>query len=227
MADTVPAEELKALYGRIGALWSAEKQQLFNGACGYSIFGSRPTVQPRLMVVGENPGFGAEDARGEAHIQDTWPVGSYLEGDTWPLKERLRYLFTRAGSLEVLRGAVFTNFNFFKSGSQGRESQYRWVDIDRAVRRRVEEACFAELRRFVRLTRPASIMVLGMSAFKRHVESPLTERKCTDGKRTLICTGDLWDVPAFALMHPTGARWSDEDKNTAADWLTSRFRTSA
>ena len=223
MTQMIPVKELQALHDRVGAIWTQEREHLFGGACGYSILGSRPTYRPRLMVVGENPGFCVDDARGGAHIYDTWPTGSYLDGKTWPMKDRLRDLFTRAQSMDLLAEAVFTNFNFFKSGSQTRASQHRWHDVDQSARRRVEQASLTGLKNLIELINPREVMVLGMSAFDRHANGCATEQRCTDGKRRLISTGKLWGVPAFAMMHPSGARWSEGDKNEAALWLKAQI----
>lgn len=219
----VPADALQALHEAVGEIWQAERAHVFGGACGYSILGSRPALRPRLMVIGENPGFSAEDARGEAHIHTSWPDSSYLDGKTWPLKERLRDLFSRASSLDVLSGAVFTNFNFFKSSSQNRDSQYRWADVDAPVRKRVERACLSALRGLVQLVQPQQIMLLGFSAFDRHVENRAVVQMCRDARRRLIARGELWEVPTFALLHPSGARWSDCDKEVAAGWVKDHF----
>lgn len=131
----------------------------------------------------------------------------------------MRSLFQDAGRLDVLREAVFTNFNFFKSGSIARESGYRWVDVDREVRKRVEAISIRELRQLIYVVRPREIMVLGMAGFDRHANHIITQLKCSTSKRRLIATGELWSTPAFALMHPSGARWSEKDDRVAADWL--------
>jgi len=181
--------------------------------------GSKPRHKPPLLVIGENAGFSAKDAEGEAHIELDWSRASYLDGEEWVLKARLRSLFQQADRLDVLRESVFTNFNFFKSGSISRKSSHRWVDVDREVRKRVEAASIRELRQLVHIMRPKKIMVLGMAGFDRHAQSTSTELRCSSSRRRLIATGELWSTPAFALMHPSGARWSENDNRVTAVWL--------
>lgn len=224
-SKVVPAEELRALHDRVAAIWFAERKHLFGGACGYSILGSRPTLRPRLMVIGANPGFSVEDAKGEAHIHNEWPEGSYLDGETWPLKERLREIFSKANASDVMQEAVVTNFNFFKSGSQTRETKHCWSELDKNVRHRVEQACLNELRWLVQVVAPQEIMVLGMDAFDRRVE-PSGDEPIRRGDRRLVGTGRLWNVPTFAIMHPSGARWSEGDKQIVTEWLKNHFAAS-
>lgn len=211
--------DLRDIYDRILATWEVEKNHLFGGACGFSILGSKPRQKPPLMVVGENAGFSAKDAEGEAHVELTWPCTSYLEGEEWVLKTRMRSLFQQAGRLDVLREAVFTNFNFFKSGSISRQSAYRWVDVDRKARQRVEATSIRELRQLIHVIRPRNIMVLGMAGFDRHARDTSTVLRCSSGRRRLVATGELWSTSAFAVMHPSGARWSENDNQIAAHWL--------
>ncbi|MXO87114.1 hypothetical protein GRI38_13860 [Altererythrobacter aurantiacus] len=214
---------LRGIYDRVLRTWEIEKDHLFGGACGFSILGSRPCFKPNLMVVGENAGFSVEDDKGEPHIGYNWPCESYLDGERWLLKDRMRSLFQQAGRLNVLQDAVFTNFNFFKSGSISRESKYRWVDVDREVRKRVETASIRELLQLIEAIKPKNIMVLGMAGFDRHAERVTTHHKCSSKRRRLIARGELWSIPAFAFMHPSGARWSSSDDQVASDWLRRHF----
>ena len=219
----MPAEDLRALYDRVHTIWEAERKHLFNGVCGYSILGSKPVLQPRLMLIGANPGFSADDVKiGEAHVHRDWPETSYLDGETWKFKERLKDLFSKAGKLEILRQSVVTNFNFFKSGSQSRESAYRWADLDSAVRTRIEQTCLTELRQLVRMVSPRKIMILGLDAFDQRADSRDRESLMHDGRR-LVATGRFEDVDAFAIKHPSGARWSNLEKDMVANWLGSRL----
>ena len=95
--------------------------------------------------------------------------------------------------------------------------------MPRTVRQPLEAFCIEELRALLGVIKPTQIMVLGMAAFDKHVTDRKLEVSATDGKRWLIGSGQLWGVPAFGVMHPTGARWSEEDRRLAANWLRKRF----
>lgn len=214
--------EVKEVYARIAAAWEQHKGRLFDGACGYSILGSRPLLTPKLLILGENPGFGAEDFGNGPHIYDQWPDASYLDGETWPLKDRLREMFRSAKLEDVLREAVLSNFLFFKSSSHSRESNYRWSSLDASLRHDLERLCLKEVKALTLALRPKQIMVLGLSAFDRHANDIVTLAKARDGKRRLCASGKVFGIDAFAIMHPTGARWHEDDRKEGVRQLQAR-----
>lgn len=216
-------EATRETYARVGELWSAHKDDLFAGQCGYSLFGSPPRYQADLVIIGENPGFGKDDIGRGPHIQESWPELSYADGERWALKKRLADLFEEADLTPIFREAVLTNFLFFASGSHSRDGDLRWMRIPRSVRSPLEKFCLDELQSLLKVMQPKQIMILGMSAFSKRVRYQSLGLLARDGKRWLIGTGTLWGVPAFGIMHPTGAHWAAEDRMRAADWLRKHF----
>lgn len=216
-------DAVRRTYARVAERWSAEKDNLFSGQCGYGILGSPPRHQPELVIIGENPGFGAEDIGQGAHIDEAWPESSYADGDRWPLKDRLGELFAQANLTPIFRQAVVTNFLFFASGSHSRDGDLRWMSLPRSVRSPLEKFCRDELQGLLAIMEPKQIMILGMGAFSKRVSDQSLGLLARDGERWLIGTGTLWGVPAFGIMHLTGAQWASEDRARAADWLRERF----
>jgi hypothetical protein len=211
------------MYARVNQKWEKHEAELFNGECGFSILGSPPSLQPTLMIIGENPGFGASDVGRGPRIESSWPPDSYLDGPTWSFKDRLAQLFEGAGREEVLRSAVVTNFLFFKSGSLTREGAWRWSSLPSSLCRELEAFCQQELRGFIDLSAPQNIMIFGMGAFRRRATEQAGVLRAADGKRWLIRTGKIAGTDALGVMHPTGAWWAADDWPRASEWLRSYF----
>lgn len=216
--------ELSMLYARVRQLWEQRKEEIFGGECGFSVLGSRPVLRPRLMLIGENPGFGEADIGKPPRVEERWPAASYLEGPTWPFKERLRSVFMNAGSIDVLEEAVVTNFLFFKSASHSRQSGYRWRSLPAQLRAELEQASSEEVNRLIQMIEPQQIMVLGLGAFDRYAQDKAEGLRAHDGKRWLVGTGRIGGVPSFGLTHPTGSRVSSADWRRIADWLEQRLK---
>lgn len=142
----------KGMYQRVNSKWNQHRLDLATGECGFSVLSGPPIYQPDLMIIGENPGYGAGDHG--PHIEDTWPVKSHIEDAEWPLAVRLRNIFENAGLTSVLRNSIQTNFLFFKSTSLGSGTRYVWNDNPHALRSELVAFCQNELKQFIRLSQP-------------------------------------------------------------------------
>jgi hypothetical protein len=209
------------MYQRANEKWEEHGPEIFGGACGFSILSGPPIDRPDLLIVGENPGFGAKDR--DAHVEACWPETSYLESADWPLALKLRWILDQAGMAGTLDRAVQTNFNFFKSSSSSRRGRFPWLDLDPLLRNSLERFSKAELNGFIARSKPNCVLVLGIGAFRRHAgafEERLRDRK---GRRVIIASGTIGGARSVALIHPTGAHVAGEDWTKVARWLRERF----
>lgn len=197
------------MYERINALWRERGSEIFNGACGFSIISGPPVLEPPLMIIGANPGFGASDH--EPKVETTWPRRSYIPTADWDLARRLRKIFGTGDRLGLLEGAIQTNFQFFKSASIEKPSRYRWFDLPKRLRHDLDAVCTDELSGLVKATSPAAILVLGLDVFDAHATDATTVARDRAGGRRLLVRGKVFDTPAWGVLHPTGARVADED----------------
>lgn len=149
-----------AMYARTNALWAQRGPEVFGGDCGFSILSGPPLVEPPLMVIGANPGFGADGH--EPHLATGWPARSHLDDATWTLARKLRTIFSSPILRPMLSGAMQCNFNFFASSSIARESRYRRDDLPPAVRADLEGHSLAELRGYVVAGRFADTPTFGI-----------------------------------------------------------------
>ncbi len=197
------------MYERINALWQERRSEIFDGACGFSLISGPPMLNPALMIVGANPGFGVSDY--QPKIELSWPHRSYIPTGDWDLARRLLKIFGAGDGLGLLTGAVQTNFQFFKSASIKTPSRYRWFDLPALLRRDLDAACTKELSGFVDATSPAAILVLELDVFDTHATGATTILRDRANKRRLLVRGKVFHSPAWGVLHPTGAQVADED----------------
>lgn len=226
MALAEVEEFARGMYSRVGALWAAHRHELSTGECGYSLISGPPQYRPALMIIGENPGFAADDKGLTAPIEISWPQESHLPTANWKLARKIRDIFADAGLRKLHDDAIMTNFLFFKSGSVAKREPRSWIDNDPALRKELERVCFRELAEFIRLSEPRNILVLGIGAFERFADrgQAATKEKDIKGTRRLIVTGHLLDLPAIGIMHPTGNRIDARDVGKLSRWLACYFR---
>lgn len=204
-----PDQYAVGMYERINALWQERRHEIFEGACGFSLISGPPVLNPPLMIVGANPGFGANDY--EPKVEITWPNHSYIPTADWDLARRLRKIFGAGDRQGLLEGAIQTNFQFFKSSSIKKPSRYRWFDLPALLRRDLDAACIEELSGYVNATSPAAILVLGLDVFDTHATDATTVLRDRANKRRLLVRGEVFHTPAWGVLHPTGAQVADED----------------
>jgi hypothetical protein len=209
MSQAETEDYARGMYERVNAMWLHRGPKIFDGSCGFSILSGPPVFRTELMIIGENPGFGASDHT--PHVEATWPEHSHMLDAEWPLAKRLHSIFDSGGQLILLHKAVQTNFQFFKSISIKKPSRYRWYDVPVALRDELGCFCRQELAGLVKVSEPKAILVLGIGSFDQHATDADTKLGDRSGKRRLLVEGLVFDVPAYGILHPTGAQVSLND----------------
>lgn len=104
---------VRRLYDWVNKLWVEHGDDLFGGACGFSVLSGPPIERALVMIIGANPEFGADD--NQPSVEKTWPARSYIQDAQWSLARKIRAIFAEAGRSSSLDRAVQTNFLFFKT----------------------------------------------------------------------------------------------------------------
>ncbi len=214
-------QRVQGIYDRVNALWGLHKADLFGGACGFSILSGPPEFEPSLMIIGANPGFGADDT--EPHIEVSWPAASYIADADWTLARKLRAIFATAERPEALKACLQTNFLFFKSSSLGRDGRYPWLAVSPSIRATLEQRCSEEVIELIRNVKPGLILVLGLDPFDKHAANAETAMLDRSAKRRLLVTGEIAGYPAIGVLHPTGARVAAQDWSRVSGYLSTRI----
>jgi hypothetical protein len=209
---------VKELYERVHQRWAIERHNLKTGECGFSVLGGPPILQPSLLILGENPGFNAEDQRlGQAHVETSWPEISNLCDPKcdWKMLTVLRQLLKAAGySSEALQNIVMSNFLFFKSPSMRDWWSNEWACVER-----LEAFCKQEVASLISILKPKRIMVLGLRVFDQHAQGNNAVLNDANGRRRLLLTGKIHGVESFAIMHPTGSHVASADWDRVSEWM--------
>ncbi len=206
-------EYCKGMYRRTRAFWDARKGKYPTWKCRFSILYGPPKVGTDIMIVGSNPGFDPNDLYDE-EIQ-SWPSKNEYWTRNWPLAVKLRQIFSATDDRDRLRDSVGTNLLFFKSRSLGsHKSGLGWANNPRHIRAEMERFCRREVWNLVRAVRPKLILVLGLAAFDKIVETPekvILSRSDEGAQRRIFAAGAGFGRRVIGMIHPTGARVSSAD----------------
>jgi hypothetical protein len=198
------------MYSRTNVIWNHNALNLFNGECGFSILSGPPIFRPEILFIGNNPGFGADDH--QPHVEKHWPEESYLSDPKWKFARKICSIFGSNNEMARQR-AIQTNFLFFKSSSISKKSRYRWNDLPHAFRNDLQVFCDNELKGFVQVSMPNTIVVLGLGGFDNYATDCKEILRDRSGKRRLLVEGRLFGRQAHGIPHPTGSHIATEDWN--------------
>jgi len=223
MIEPPAHDRVRRLYGRVNELWSEHRDDLFGGACGFSVLSGPPIERPQVMIIGANPGFGVDDD--QPCVEETWPARSYIQDAQWPLARKIRAIFAEAGRSSHLERAVQTNFLFFKSSTIkfADDSRYPWEAVASGVRTKLERWCADEVEELVGALEPEIVLVLGIAPFDVHVRDASTVLMDRSGRRRLLAAGRIAGRPAVGILHPTGAQVAGADWSRVAAVLAERI----
>ncbi|RNJ61507.1 MAG: hypothetical protein EDM03_15505 [Porphyrobacter sp. IPPAS B-1204] len=223
MTELPVHDRVRRLYGRVNELWLEHRDDLFGGACGFSVLSGAPIERPPVLIIGANPGFGADD--NQPCVERTWPARSYIQDAQWPLARKVRAIFAEAGRSSDLDRAVQTNFLFFKSSTIKRadDSRYPWEAVASGVRTKLERWCAREVEELVNVLEPEIVLVLGIAPFDVHAQDARTVLMDRSGRRRLLVAGRIAGRPAIGILHPTGAQVAGEDWSRVAAVLAERL----
>jgi hypothetical protein len=192
----------RQVYEETRSFYAQKAPQLGDSACGFRVLYGPPLIDAPFLFLGYQPG--GEAAHMEPDHHQTWPVRCDYAVACWPLARRVRETWGGESSLERCTGL---NAIFFRA-----PSVRAWHQLSRPLR--VEMECFSLRRaeRIVKALAPKRIVVIGLAMFDR-----LTERKGIvarqSDRRVLVKAGELWGRPAYGVIHLSGARVSNLDRD--------------
>jgi len=176
-----------------------------------------PIFRPDLLVVGRNPGFNAADLYDEEIL--TWPKDNDYANKNWKLAAKLRSIFSAANLETLLERSLGTNRLFFKSKGLGKhKTGLGWADNSPEVREQLEVYCAHEVGELVRLLEPKLVLALGLSVFDATASTAHRDIRSVKGRR-LAAVGEAGGTKIVGIIHPTGARVSNEDWAVVANAL--------
>ena len=213
------------MYAETREFWDARHLEILDGACGYGILGTPPKYAADLLILGENPGFGSRDLA--PHLPELWPPNGKVLHDEWALGRAMNEIFSSEQLRSVANNSMMANFLFFASSSikSSAASRYPWENVAPPLRNEIDKFCAQQLEKFVQVAKPKQIFVCGIGAFVRHAKNIQIQRRDQQntGRRRLIVTGTIFDLPAIGIMHLTGCRISSRDRLDITAYLQKQY----
>jgi hypothetical protein len=213
---TQSAEELcTAIYAETRTFYAEKAQQLGEGAYGFRILYGPPIIRAPILFVGYQPGGGAESA--DKGMRDgehqTWPARCDYAVAPWKLAVRLREIW----GTSLLERCTGLNAIFFRAPNDA------WLPEQPHLRREIEAFCYTRAERIVRTLAPQRIVVIGFKTFDRLATG--TTDLFGERNQRLIVRGEVWGVPAYGIVHISGARLSRADQARLSDYFADPIQT--
>jgi hypothetical protein len=181
-----------------------EKHGCFSS--GYSVFYSPVSSNPALMVIGFNPGGGA-DSFDETKANQIPQEHDYFVHD-YALAKKMRDLFSSIGKSDLLKNSVKTNLIFFRT-----KSQDDWNAVEPVVRKQIEMYCRDKVLEMIEVMKPRLILSEGIETYltlKRALGIQEDEALESQG-RSLFLKAKSSSLKLLGIIHPSGARVSNDD----------------
>jgi hypothetical protein len=176
---------------------------------GFEILYGPPLHRPDMLLLGYQPGGGAqspEDARARYPLPDRWPDTSAYVTAPWPLAGRLRDMF----GTEPLTRSVGLNAIFVRSPKIA-----AYGTIDGELRNEISHFCLPHVIRIIDAVDPVNVVVMGFATLR--LFGAATPDRCNAKGRVLTSVGTIAGRRAIAMLHPSGAHISGEDRRAIAD----------
>jgi hypothetical protein len=162
-------------------------------AHGFRILYGPPITHSPILFVGYQPGGDASHIVESHHLG--WPSQSDYAVKEWKLAKRIREIWN-ASDVERATGL---NAIFFRA-----PSAMDWRRVSLPLRKEMEQFSHARARKLIGILAPKRIVFVGMGTMACFVDA--SEQVLRLDRRTLIKKGDVSGVPAYGVIHLSGAR---------------------
>ena len=210
------AEELcRSIYEETAAFYKYKAPRVAGQDLGYRILYGPPTVRPEYLFLGDQPGGKADSVRID-QLQG-WPTECEYALDNGALRKagwknnRLASNMQKIWGIPTLRNSTGLNAIFFRA-----PDSKEWRRLE--SRRQLEDFSLERVRRIVETLQPKRLAVIGLQTFRRLAHST-TPALSNGSGRPLIEQGKVWGVPAFGVIHLSGARISGGDLNAIKNYF--------
>lgn len=208
MVGTTAEDICSRIYRETNDFYKSKTEELGPAARGFRILYGPPTVGTPLLFIGYQPG-GRHGAVVSEH--ERWPpVSEYTTAD-WRLACQIRSIWCA----EAVAQSTGLNAVFFRS-----PSKTCWRRLPLNLRRQLQTFSLERVEEVVGALRPQTIVIIGIGTFDILTKGDEVLR---GERRALVKRGELWGVPAFGVVHLSGA-WPSR---VEMDMLRSFFASGA
>ena len=187
---------------------------------GYRVFYSPIRMNPKLMVIGYNPGGGAEsfdpdDARNIPSEHDYYR-------DDYTLARKMRSIFQRMELESLLKESVKLNLMFFRSNNMS-----QWNQLSPLVRKDIEKFCTNKTVEIIKILQPKTILAEGIETYlqlKRALGLNSEDKSIESKGRSLFIENENSTLRLLGIIHPSGARVSTNEWQLITENLSRKLR---
>lgn len=208
----------QSIVDETASLWRSLEGRYSFWRSGFAVFYSPVDEGAKVVIIGANPGGDASafDISRASAIPGEHDYFAY----DYPMARKMRDLFTRAGRLDLLQSSVKLNLNFFRSRDQN-----EWNTTSTTVRAKMESHSNGTVIRILERLRPAFVLCEGTATYDKLCErirglSPSEDVVFAGGGRRAYSRSKApWGGCIAGMIHPTGARYSNETWQAVSEAL--------
>lgn len=182
---------------------------------GYSVFYSPVQMNPKLMVIGFNPGGGTDSFDPKQALKI--PEKHEYFSEDYPLARRMRSTFESIEKLDLLENSVKTNLIFFRT-----RNVEEWETVEPVIRKQLERFSMGKVVEIISTLKPKTLIAEGIETYtylKRLLSLGDKEESMQSQGRSLFIANDNMSPRLLGIIHPTGARVNNSEWDKIRDAL--------
>jgi hypothetical protein len=196
----------RQIYEKTGSFYKEISNDLKDDP-GFQILYGPPFFETPVLFLGYQPGKGCKTALEERKYgsERRWPKRTEFATECWPLAVNLRRMFGG----EFLERCVGTNAIYIRANSLDDYNKY----VDDKLRAKIGEFCFPLVEQMLSAIQPRLVVAIGFATLNLFGGGDADEKSAKSG-RVLTRTGQIFGRDALGVLHLTGARISNQDRET-------------
>lgn len=193
--------------------WKSNHEDWVNG---FQVFYGPVKEDAEILILGFQPGGSESSFENDyQRFEDgdfSIPDNHHYLNPNFPLAREMKKIL--GNSDDVIQNSVKSNVNFFRAPGQD-----EWSNLPDQRRQEMENFCKDHVLELEEKINPKLIIAEGMATWDRIQELfEIADGDCSyRGKERLICVSEENNRAHLGLMHPSGARIRDKDRNRMRD----------
>ncbi len=181
---------------------------------GFKVFYGPVSKNPKVMILSYNPGGDKTSFQEDLiHFQkgnySGFTKNEYISRD-YPMAKKIRSFFEL--NYDLLETSVTLPIIFFRS----KNMKYLKKNFPKELQKNMEKFCLDQIERIIQTVKPNSILILGLETYSlltKYFGPFQNEIENIGDKKRRIGLAAYWgEIPLFCILHPTGARISNADR---------------
>jgi hypothetical protein len=205
------AEEIcRSIYDETATFYKRKAPRVAGEDLGYRILYGPPVVHPGYLFLGDQPGGRGTDSVRTDQLQGCPTECEYgldkreLRKAGWK-STKLAVNMQKIWGVPVLKKSTGLNAIFFRAPRD------EWPRLETGLRIELEKFSLERARRIIEILQPKRLVVIGFKTFRPLATSAHRQVEVWRNGRSLVERSEIWGVPAFGVIHLSGAHLSGAD----------------